>query len=103
MKVLITVNAKHPVPPEMMPGLIQGFIDWRARYRSQMESFYFWAGGGGGGGIINAADEASLHRMMLEFPFAFFSDINAQPIVEGDVALQNFQAAVQMMTAQRAG
>jgi hypothetical protein len=103
MKVLITVTAKHPVPPEQMPGLIQAFIDWRARYRDRFESFYFWAAGGGGGGVIKADDEATLHRMMLEFPFSFFSDITAQPIVDGDVALQTFQAAVQQMMAGPGG
>ena len=32
MRVLLTVDARNPVPLEMMPMLLQGFLEWRQRY-----------------------------------------------------------------------
>src|SRR3982750_971031 len=97
MKVLVTARPQFPIPPEQMGALTEGFVAWRERYHPKMEAFYFFAGKGGGGGVLNVADEAELNQLMLEWPFAFFSDISVEPIVDGDVALQQFQAATRAM------
>lgn len=101
MRALVTVRPKFQLPPDQVAGMTQAFGEWRQRYRGKMEAFYFFASGGGGGGILNTADEAELHQILLEFPFAFFSDMTAEPIVDGDVALKQFQGIVQAMTGGR--
>jgi len=77
--------------------MTEGFVAWRERYRPKMESFYFYAGKGGGAGVLNVADEAELSQIMLEWPFTFFSDIDIQPVVDGDVGLKQLQGAAQAM------
>ena len=101
MKVLVTARPKFPIPPDQFGALTQGFVAWRERYRPKMESFYFFAGKGGGCGILDAADEAELSQIMLEWPFAFFSEIDIEPVVDGDVGLKQLQAAVQAMAGGR--
>ena len=97
MKVLVTARPQFPVPPDQLGALTEGFVAWRERYRAKMESFYFFAGKDGGGGVLNVADEAELNQIMLEWPFAVFSDIAVEPVVDGDVGLTQLQGAVQAM------
>ena len=97
MKVLVTIRPKFLIPPDQLGPMTEGFVQWRERYRSKMESFYFYAGKGGGAGVLNTDDEAELSQIMLEWPFAFFSDIDIEPVVEGDVGLKQLQAVVQAM------
>jgi hypothetical protein len=100
MKVLVTARPKFPLPPDQLGPLTEGFVDWREHHRSKMEAFYFFAGKGGGCGIVNVADEAELNQVMLEWPFAFFSDVEIEPLVDGDVGLQQFQAAIRAMAGE---
>ena len=100
MRVMALVKPRFFIAPELFPTLIQGFIDWRERYRSQMEVFEFFAGAGGGFGIINVADEAALNQMFIEFPFSPFSEIEFRPTLQGDAALRQWQQAVQTMKGQ---
>ncbi len=83
--------------------MLGAFKEWRARYKDRMDAFYFWAAGGGGGGIVNVDDAAELQRMMLEFPFSLHSQIEATPIVDGDVALEQFQQFMQQLMASMGG
>lgn len=99
MRILVLVEPRFPIPPEMMPGLLQGFAGWRERYRSEMEAFEFFVGGGGYG-IINVADEVRLNQIMLEFPFTTFSRIDCRPTVNGDTALRMLTEAVQAMAGR---
>ena len=96
MRALILAKAKLPPPAEAMPMLVQGFIDWRERYRGQMETFEFFASGNGGYGVVNM-DEATLFGMMVSWPFAPFSDIEIHALVEGDKALGMFLEIIQQM------
>lgn len=98
MRVLLIARAKIPAPPEHLPAMVQAFVDWRERYRDKMESFEFFAAANGGFGVFNAPDEATLSQIMMEWPFAPFSDLELTPIVDGDTALKQWQAAVQAMT-----
>ncbi len=97
MRVLVLARPKHFVPPEQLSTLIQAFADWRERYRSQMEGFEFFAGGGGGFAVLNVSDEATLHQIVLEYPFNVFNDLEARPILDGDTALRQWQDALQSM------
>ena len=97
MRALVLVRPRHFVPRDQLPNLIQGFVDWRARHRERMEVFKFFAGGGGGFAIVNVPDEATLQQMILEYPFAPFNEVEVRPILDGDTALQQWQAALQAM------
>ena len=97
MRVLVLVRPRHFVPRDQFPSLMQGFADWRGRHRERMEVFEFFAGGGGGVAIVNVPDEATLQQLIIEYPFAPFSEFEVRPILDGDTALQQWQAALQAM------
>lgn len=97
MRILVISRSRFPVPPEQLPTLFQAFAAWRERYRSISESFEFFAGGGGGYGVINVTDEASFNQMMIEYPFGPFSDLEIRPVINGDTALAQWQAALEAM------
>ena len=103
MRVLVTARPQFPLPPEHVPALMDGFAAWRDRHRAKMETFYFFAGGGGGGAIANVADEAELNQMMLEWPLLPFSAMTYEPILDGDVALQQWRTMMQQMGSDRPG
>lgn len=98
MRVLVISRPTFHVPPEQLGDILQAFAAWRERYRSMMESFEFFAGGGGGFGVINVANEAVLHQMMLEYPFGNTSELEIRPILDGDQALKQMLAIVQART-----
>src|ERR1700730_3908759 len=95
MRVLAHIESKFPVPPEQVPMMLDGFKAWREKYRGQMESFFFFAGRQGGGGILNVPDEAALNKMMLEWPLSQYSDTHIEKLVDGDVALKQWEVALQ--------
>ncbi len=97
MRVFVLVEPKFFVSPDMFPSLLEGFADWRERYRDRMESFEFFAGGGGGFGVFNVADEATLNQMMIEYPFTPFSELTSRPILDGDTALNQWRQVMQQM------
>ena len=69
MRAFVLVEPKFLTPPEIFPTLLEGFAAWRDTNREHMESFEFFAGGGGGFGIFNGPDEATLNRIMVQYPF----------------------------------
>jgi hypothetical protein len=97
MRAFVLVEPKHFVPREMMPTLLDGFATWRDANRQHMESFEFFAGGGGGFGILNVPDEATLNRIMFQYPFFPFSEITVRPILEGDAALGQWREIMSEM------
>ena len=103
MRVLLLAKAKFFIPPEQIMGMTNGFAAWRTQYRDKMEAFFFFAGRSAGGGILNVADEAELNQIVNEWPFFVFSDIEIIPIVDGDVALKQFQSMAEKMIAQMGG
>ncbi len=56
-----------------------------------------------GGAIINVPDEVTLNQMMVEWPLSPFSQITIEPIVDGDVAIQQYIGAMQAMQAAMQG
>ena len=74
-------------------------VQWRERSRRYMEMVDFLAGSQGGCGILNVTDEATLSQVMLEFLFAMTSLVEVRPLLEGDVALQQYEQLLQTMAA----
>ena len=104
MRVALLVEpGAFPPPFDQMPMLLQGFADWRSRWREKMEVFEFFAGRPGGLGIVNAADERELSQMMFEFPLTPYSTIDVRPITPGDDALQRLTETMNNMLAQMQG
>ena len=97
MRALVVARNRHPVPPDMLPAIADGFRAWRDQYKSKMEAFHFFVTSNGGFGIANVADESELYQMLLDWPLTPFSDIEVDLIVDGDVALQQWADRVAQM------
>jgi hypothetical protein len=94
MRFMIAIESQYPVPQEMLPTLVEGFVAWWDRYRDRWEAAGFYAGGQGGGGICNCADTAEFNAMMQEWPFAPFSRFEVHALVDMDTALNQWQATI---------
>jgi hypothetical protein len=62
-----------------------------------METFEFFAGGGGGFVIFNVPDEATLNRIMVEYPLTPYSELTVHPILDGDTALGQWREIMREM------
>jgi hypothetical protein len=100
MRFMVVITSQFPLPPEQLPVLMAGFADWWNRYRDRWESAGFFASTNGGGGICNVADADEFHQMFLEWPLTPFSHIEAHALVDMDVALGQWQAAIAAMMPQ---
>ena len=98
MHVLVVATPKHAIPPAELPGLVDGASDWYERHKGAISAFGLFPGGGGFG-IVDVDDAAQLNQMMLEMPFAPFSDHDIRPFVPGDQGLAQMREAF----AARAG
>jgi hypothetical protein len=97
MRVFVLVEPKFFAPPEVFPALMEGFAAWRDAHRERMEAFEFFAGGGGGFGIFNVPDEATLNRIMVEYPLTPYSELTVRPILDGDTALGQWREIMREM------
>src|SRR5215217_6188671 len=97
MRVFVLVEPKFFAPPEVFPVLMEGFAAWRDAHRQRMEAFEFFAGGGGGFGIFNVPDEATLNRIMVEYPLTPYSEVTVRPILDGDAALGQWREIMREM------
>ncbi len=102
MRALVIGKPRFQIPPESAPSLVQGAIDWYERYRDSFEVFGTFPGGGGFG-VVDVPDEETLNQMIVEMPFAQFSEITVEPFVEGDKGFRQFQEAMQAMMGASAG
>ena len=96
MKVLVVAKPRFPIPPEMLPQLLEGAIDWYRRYQERFLLFGTFPGGGGFG-AVDVADEKELARMMAEMPFSPFGEQTVTPFVEGDEGFRQFQQVLGSM------
>jgi hypothetical protein len=103
MRVFVLVEPKFFIPPEAFPTLMEGFAAWREVHRERMEAFEFFAGGGGGFGIFNVPDEATLNRIMVQYPLTPFSELTVRPILDGDTALGQWREIMSEMMAAGPG
>ena len=101
MKILVVTKAKHPLPPEAAPGLIDALSGWARRHteNGKMEAAWSFAGMPGGGGVLNVESLEELDAIMTEFPLAAFSEIELYPLVELHESLQRTKQAFQLMMA----
>ncbi len=97
MRFMLIVHPLFPIPPDLLPVLIDGFTAWWAQYQERWEAAGFFAGGAGGGGICRVGDAAEFHRMMLEWPFTPFSRIETHALVDMDTALSQWQGMIAAM------
>ena len=88
MRVLVISRPTSSPPKEALVPLMNACADWQARHKSMMESFDCFVAGGSGCGIVNTPDDHALAQMMMEFPWAPYSDVAVHLLTEGDVALQ---------------
>ena len=97
MRFMLIARPQFPIPPDQVPALVAGFRQWWGRHRQHWEAAGFWAGENGGGGIANVPDEATFHRMMVEWPFTPFSHLEARALVDVDAALDTWDEALRAM------
>lgn len=96
MKALVIARPKFPIGPEMAPMITQGALDWYERYKDRFEVFGTFMGGGGFA-VVEVDDSDELGKMIVEMPFATFSEVNAELYVEGDKGFHQFQDAMAAM------
>lgn len=84
MKFMIYTLARHPVPPEIMPALLDGVWGWATKYKEsgKFESIWSFAGQPGGGAIVNVETADELDQILGEFPLSPFSEFCIYPITE---------------------
>ncbi len=99
MRFMIVARSQFQVPMEMLPAVVEGFVEWWNRYQDKWESAGFYAGVNGGGGICNVADEVEFNRMMMEWPLMGFSEVESHPLVDMNAALSQWKDAVTAMPA----
>jgi hypothetical protein len=63
----------------------------KAARKGSIGSCACFAGGGGGFGIFNVSDEATLNRIMVQYPLTPYSEVTIRPILDGDTALEQWR------------
>jgi len=98
MRALVVATPKFPIVPEQLPAMIEGALAWHDRYQEHFDAFGSFIGGGGFA-VVNVPDEETLNQIVIEMPFAWFSDLTVHPFVEGVAAFRQLQKAVAAMGA----
>lgn len=91
MRFLITMTPRAAPPPDMIVGMIEQAQAWHERHADRFESFGVFPGGGGFG-VIEVQDEAELHRIVGENPFAFLSEVTTRAAVRPEVGFEQAKA-----------
>jgi hypothetical protein len=103
VRFVVITRLLSPVPPEQLPSIMERFADWRAQYAEHMQSFEFFAGGGGGFMVLDTPDEIVLNRIMAEYPFAAYLDVEVRPIIDGDTGLAQWWQVMRQMLGDSEG
>ena len=103
MRFLIVSKSKHPMPPEMAPGLLDAMSGWAKKYTAnkKMEQIWAFAGTPAGGGVLNVGSLDELDSIMAEYPFGPFSDTEVYPLVDLHDSLQRSKQVMQSMMASK--
>ena len=96
MRFMMTARPLSPLPPEYAPALLDAFAAWWDRYQDRWNAGFF-AGGGGGGGICEVANETEFHTMMMEWPLAPFSNIDAQLLIDVSASIEQWRTVAASM------
>ena len=105
MRFLVHTSSKHPIPPEMVPSLIDAMTEFANKYTEsgKLEDVWSYGGLAGGGGIANVDSLEELDAIMLEFPFGPFSDVATFPLVDLQGSLQRQRVVFQAMMGSGGG
>ena len=98
MRFLVVATPKFAAPPEMIVTMIDRSEEWHQRHDDKFEASGLFPGGGGFA-IADVSDEAELHRMIVEHPFAPFSEIITRPIVDNATGYRQAREAFSAMMA----
>jgi len=99
MKALVVGTPKFPVPPDQLPGMIDGALAWHERYKDHIEIFGSFPGGGGFA-TIDVPDEQTLNQMVIDMPFSWVSEVSIRIFVEGVAGLRQLQESLAAMSAR---
>jgi hypothetical protein len=103
MHTCVTYTPRHPVPPEMLPTMLEGTKQWIDRHGDKFETLW-WFAQGGGIGILEVADETELMRLMAEHPFTAYCDVETHAVVEPRTGVDQYsQVLAERMAAMGAG
>jgi muconolactone delta-isomerase len=101
MRFLITTLPRHPIPPEIGLGLVQAMRAFSVKYQHKTVETWAFAGLAGGGALVEVDSPEELDKMMTEFPFGPFSDVEIKALTDLSVSLDNaarqFEAWAQAM------
>jgi hypothetical protein len=92
MKFAITYRPKHPAPADQVPELLKGMGEWMQKNASRIEGTQFFVTGGGFG-TIETEDAGELSRLISEHPFTPYADVQIDPLIDPQSAMENLIAA----------
>lgn len=93
MRVLVVATPAFPIPPDQLPAIVEGALQWSEQHRDELDQFGVFPGGGGFG-VVNVADETALNQLMLDMPFAPFSHHEVRAFVPGREGLRQLQTSL---------
>lgn len=102
MKFLTIIIQKQPPPPEMMPALVEGTIQWMAwaKGSGKFEAIYSVAGQPGGLGIADVSSLEELDDIIRGYPMTPYCDVQTLPLSDVDHSLNALREQVKKMGAQ---
>jgi muconolactone delta-isomerase len=89
MRFLVTTLPRHPIPPEIGLGLVQAMRAFSAKYQDKMVESWAFAGLAGGGALVEVDSHDELDKMMTEFPFGPFSEVEVRALTDLTSSLDN--------------
>ena len=101
MKFLVISIQKLPPPPEVMPTVVEGLIQWVAwaKGSGKFETIYSFPGQSGGMSIVDVSSGEELNDIMAQNPWAPFADIQIFPLSDIDKAMTTLREQVKKMGA----
>jgi muconolactone delta-isomerase len=93
MRFLVVATPRLEIPRDEILGMIDAAEAWRERHADRITEFGIFPGGGGFG-IIDAPDEGSLHRILVEMPFIAYSTTDVRVVVDGATGWRNLREAI---------
>jgi muconolactone delta-isomerase len=100
MKFLVVSKRTAPPPPEAWLDLTDASAAWADQYMrsGELEAAWSIAGGGGMAGVVTVESLEALEAIMVEFPWAPFSDIEVHPLVDLQTSTERLRYAIEAMS-----
>lgn len=90
MRFHILITPRFPIPPDQVPAIVDGVEAWHERWAEAIEELGMFPAGGAFA-ILDVADEASLHEIMLEMPATPFSHVEIRAFVDAATGFRQFR------------